>query len=122
SGMSLFEARARSHRPDLALTPETEAIVREICERLGGLPLAIELAAARMRLLTPAQILERLGRTLDLAGTARDLPERQRTLRGAIDWSHDLLSEPEQRMFRRLGVFAGGWTVEAAMAVADADG
>jgi predicted ATPase/class 3 adenylate cyclase len=121
SGMSLFEARARSHRPDLVLTAESEAVIREICERLGGLPLAIELAAARMRLLTPSQILERLGRSLDLAGTARDLPERQRTLRGAIDWSHDLLSEPERRLFRRLAVFAGGWTTDAAAAVADAD-
>jgi predicted ATPase/class 3 adenylate cyclase len=119
---SLFEERARTHRPDLVMNAEGERVVRQICERLGGLPLAVELAAARTRLLSPAQILERLGRSLDLAGTARDLPERQRTLRGAIDWSHELLSEPEQRLFRRLGVFAGGWTVEAAMAVADADG
>jgi predicted ATPase/class 3 adenylate cyclase len=118
---SLFEERARTHRPDLVMNAEGERVVRQICERLGGLPLAVELAAARTRLLTPAQILERLGKSLDLAGTARDLPERQRTLRGAIDWSHDLLSEPEQRLFRRLGVFAGGWTVEAAMVVADAD-
>ena len=122
SGVGLFEERARSHRPDLAWTPDTERIAREICERLGGLPLAIELAAARTRLLSPQQILERLARTLDLGSTARDLPERQRTLRGAIDWSHDLLSEPERRLFRRLAVFAGGWTLEAAMAVADPDG
>src|SRR6185295_5240432 len=82
----------------------------------------IELAAARIRVLSPAAILERLGKSLDLAGGARDLPERQRTLRGAIDWSHALLSEPEQRLFRRLGVFAGGWTAETALDVADPAG
>src|SRR5262249_59684530 len=107
---------------DLAITREVSATIRTICERLGGLPLAIELAAARIRTLTPAMILERLGRSLDLAATTRDLPERQRTLRGAIDWSHELLSEPERRLFRRLAVFAGGWTLDAAMAVADPDG
>jgi predicted ATPase/class 3 adenylate cyclase len=122
SGISLFEDRARAHRPDLALDGDTARVVREICERLGGLPLAIELAAARVRLLSPVQILERLAKTLDLAGGTRDLPERQRTLRGAIDWSHDLLGEPERRLFRRLAVFEGGWSVEAAEAVADADG
>ncbi|MBI3751747.1 MAG: adenylate/guanylate cyclase domain-containing protein [Chloroflexi bacterium] len=121
AGVRLFEDRARAHRPDLALNDEANRAIREICERLGGLPLAIELAAARVRLLSPSQILERLARSLDLAGGARDVPERQRTLRGAIDWSHDLLSEPERRLFRRLAVFAGGWTVEAAEAVADAD-
>jgi predicted ATPase/class 3 adenylate cyclase len=122
SGVGLFEERARSHRPDLAWTPDTQRIAREICERLGGLPLAIELAAARTRLLSPQQILERLAQVLDLGSTARGLPERQRTLRGAIDWSHELLSEPERRLFRRLAVFVGGWTLEAAMAVADPDG
>jgi hypothetical protein len=96
--------------------------VRELCERLGGLPLAIELAAARTRLLTPQQILDRLARTLDLGGSARDLPERQRTLRGAIDWSHDLLTEPEQRLFRRLAVFAGGWTFDEATPIVDPEG
>jgi len=121
SGISLFEDRAHAHRPDFVVNEETSRIIREICERLGGLPLAIELAAARTRLLSPGQILERLARTLDLAGGTRDVPERQRTLRGAIDWSHDLLSEPERRLFRRLAVFAGGWTVDAVMAVADAD-
>ena len=122
AGIRLFEDRSRVQRPDLAFSPEVEDVVREICERLGELPLAIELAAARTRLLAPSQILERLGRSLDLAGSARDLPERQRTLRGAIDWSHDLLAEPERRLFRRLSVFAGGWTVEAAEAVAEAGG
>jgi predicted ATPase/class 3 adenylate cyclase len=122
SGVALFEDRARSHRPDLVLTDEARAAIRTICERLGGLPLAIELAAARVRLLSPALILERLGHSLDLAGGARDVPERQRTLRGAITWSHDLLSDGERRLFRRLAVFAGGWTTEAARSVADPDG
>jgi predicted ATPase/class 3 adenylate cyclase len=121
AGVILFEERARAHRPDLAFPPEIEATIRAICHRVGGLPLAIELAAARVRTMTPAMILDRLGRSLDLATTARDLPERQRTLRGAIDWSHDLLTEPERRLFRRLGVFAGGWTIRMAEAVVDAD-
>ena len=122
AGVALFMDRAKTHRPDLALTDETLTAIRGICERLGGLPLAIELAAARIRLLSPALILERLGRSLDLASGARDLPERQRTLRGAIAWSHDLLPEQERRLFARLGIFADGWTAEAAYAVADPDG
>ena len=122
SGVALFEDRARSHRPDLVLTDEARTAIRAICERLGGLPLAIELAAARIRLLSPSLILERLGRSLDLAGGARDVPERQRTLRGAITWSHDLLSDGERRLFRRLAVFAGGWSPDAARSVADPDG
>jgi predicted ATPase/class 3 adenylate cyclase len=121
AGIALFEERARAHRPDLAFPPEVESIVRAICERLGGLPLAIELAAARVRTLSPAMILERLGRSLDLATSARDLPERQRTLRGAIDWSHELLNDAERGLFRRLGVFAGGWTIEMAESVVDPD-
>jgi predicted ATPase/class 3 adenylate cyclase len=121
-GVTLFEDRARLHRPDLVLDDAARAAIREICQRLDGLPLAIELAAARIRVLSPAAILERLGRSLDLTGGARDLPARQRTLRGAIDWSHDLLNEPERRLFRRLAVFAGGWTAESAAAVADPAG
>jgi len=119
SGVALFEDRARSHRPDLVFTDAARAAIRAICERLGGLPLAIELAAARVRLLSPSQILERLAHSLDLAGGARDMPERQRTLRGAIAWSHDLLADEERRLFRRLAVFAGGWTRDAAGPVAD---
>ena len=122
AGVELFEARALALRPDLALTDETLGAIRAICERLQGLPLAIELAAARVRLLSPALILERLGSSLDLASGSRDMPERQRTLRGAIDWSHELLSEPERRLFRRLSVFAGGWTAEMALPVTDPDG
>lgn len=122
SGVALFADRARSHRPDLVLTDESREAIRAIAERLEGLPLAIELAAARVRTLSPALILERLGHSLDLGGRARDVPERQRTLRGAIAWSHDLLSDGDRRLFRRLAVFAGGWTIEAATAVADQDG
>ena len=122
AGMTLFEDRARQHRPDLVIDDATRDTIREICARLDGLPLAIELAAARIRVLSPAAILDRLGRSLDLAGGARDLPERQRTLRGAIDWSHALLSEPEQRLFRRLAVFAGGWSAETALDVTDPAG
>jgi predicted ATPase/class 3 adenylate cyclase len=122
AGMRLFEDRALSIRPDLELTDDSRIAVRMICERLGGIPLAIELAAARVRLMSPALILERLVDSLSLAGSARDVPERQRTLRGAIAWSHDLLTEPERRLFRRLAVFAGGWTAEEAIRVADPEG
>lgn len=121
SGIALFEDRVRGIRPDLVLSDEARGTIRAICERLGGLPLAIELAAARTRMLSPTQILDRLGRSLDLAGGGRDVPERQRTLRAAIAWSHDLLSDGERRLFRRLGVFSGGWTLDAAAAVADPD-
>ena len=122
AGIALFLDRARAHRPDLACTEDELAAMRAIAERLGGLPLALELAAARVRMLTPRMILERLGRSLDLGGGARDLPERQRTLRGAIDWSYELLPDPERRLFARLGVFASGWTLESAFAVGDPDG
>ncbi|HET9614439.1 MAG TPA: adenylate/guanylate cyclase domain-containing protein, partial [Candidatus Limnocylindrales bacterium] len=122
SGVELFAERARTHRPSLVVGDEAMAAIRAICERLGGLPLAIELAAARVRTLSPSQILDRLGRSLDLAAGTRDLPERQRTLRAAIAWSHDLLDDAERRLFRRLGVFAGGCTIEEAEAVVDALG
>ncbi|MEZ0239414.1 MAG: adenylate/guanylate cyclase domain-containing protein [Chloroflexota bacterium] len=122
AGVRLFEDRARALRPDFATTPETASVIRAIAERLGGLPLAIELAAARTRLMQPAAILERLGRSLDLAGSARDVPERQRTLRAAIDWSHELLNDDERTLFRRVAVFAGGWTTDDAQAVVDGSG
>jgi predicted ATPase/class 3 adenylate cyclase len=122
AGVALFEDRLGSNRPDFLLSDEARAAIRAICDRLGGLPLAIELAAARTRTLSPSQVLERLGRSLDLGGGPRDLPERQRTLRGAIAWSHDLLSDEERRLFRRLAVFAGGWAPAQAEAVTDPEG
>ena len=113
--VALFVERARAVKPDFNLNAENAAAIAAICAHLDGLPLAIELAAARLRLLTPQQILERLDRRLALlSGGAADLPERQRTLRGAIDWSYELLDEPERRLFERLSIFAGGWTLQAA--------
>jgi len=116
--VALFVHRARAANNAFALDAESAPVVAEICRRVDGLPLAIELAAARTKLLPPRALLERLGRSLELlAGGARDLPPRQRTLRATIDWSHDLLEPDEQRLFARLAVFAGGCTLEAAEAV-----
>jgi predicted ATPase/class 3 adenylate cyclase len=112
--VELFLQRARAVKPDFALSEASARSVAEICWRLDGLPLAIELAAARIRLLQPDDILKRLRRGLSLlAGGARDVPARQRTLRAAIAWSYDLLEDPVRALFRRLGVFVGGWTFEA---------
>ena len=114
----LFLRRARALNPRLALGEDEQAGVVRICERLDGLPLAIELAAARSKVLAPAAILERLERRLDLLSAgARDAPARHQTLRATIDWSYDLLDPPAQRLFAQLGVFVGGWTLEAAEAV-----
>jgi predicted ATPase/class 3 adenylate cyclase len=119
----LFIERARAVKPDFAVTNENAPAVAEICTRLDGLPLAIELAATRIRLLPPKAMLARLGSRLKLlTGGARNLPERQRTLRGAIEWSHSLLTPEEQILFARLGVFSGGRTLEAIEAVCDPDG
>jgi predicted ATPase len=116
--VALFVERARAIDPDFGLGPENAAAVAAVCAALDGLPLAIELAAARVRLLSPEAILERQDSSLSLlTGGPRDQPERQRTLRGAIQWSHDLLDPDGQTMFRRLAVFAGGWSLEAAKAV-----
>jgi predicted ATPase/DNA-binding XRE family transcriptional regulator len=112
----LFAERARAASPAFELTRKNAAAVAAICWRLDGLPLAIELAAAKVRFLDPATLLSRLDRALS-AGWARDLPERQRTMRAALDWSHDLLDGPQRRLFARLSVFAGGFTLEAAEAV-----
>jgi predicted ATPase/class 3 adenylate cyclase len=121
--VALFIERAAAVRPDFAVTNENAPAVAELCVRLDGLPLAIELAASRVNLLSPQTILARLEQRLPLlATTARNVPERQRTLRGAIDWSYDLLDEPERRLLARHSVFAGGATVEAVEAVANPGG
>src|SRR5215212_5239081 len=114
----LFVDRARAVQSHFELTEENAETVVAICRRLDGLPLAIELAASRVRLLPPKAILVRLDSRLTLlTGGGRDRPERQQTLRGAIAWSHDLLDRSQQILFRRLAVFAGGWTLDAADAV-----
>lgn len=119
AAVELFIQRAQAIKPDFQLTDETASAVAEICYRLEGLPLAIELAAARVKLLPPRAMLARLEHRLEfLTGGARDLPTRQQTLRNAIAWSYDLLNESEQKFFRRLAVFVGGCTLEAAEAVA----
>lgn len=111
SAVALFVERARTTRDSFELTPGNAGAVAAICRRLDGLPLALELAAARLRLLSPEALLERLDTALDvLTSGPRDRPERQQTLRATIDWSHSLLTESEQRLFRRLAVFAGGCT------------
>ena len=109
----LFVERAQAVSPGFEITEENAGAVAAICWRLAGLPLALELAAAKARFMEPAALLPRLDRALTTAW-ARDLPERQRTMRATLDWSHDLLHEPEKELFRRLSVFAGGFTLEAA--------
>ena len=117
--VALFVDRARAVRPDFALTEGNAAAVVAICRRLEGLPLAIELAAARTRLLDPATLLERLSKSLDALGTgAVDLPERQRTLRATVQWSVGLLDDAERSLLEIMAIFAGGWTIEAAAEVA----
>ena len=112
--MQLFVRRARAVQPHFVLTAENGAAVAAICRRLDGLPLAIELAARRVRLLAPPALLRRLDRRLALlTGGARDLPARQQTLRATLDWSYHLLGVRERRVFARLGVFVGGATLEA---------
>jgi predicted ATPase/class 3 adenylate cyclase len=119
----LFIERCRLTRADFVLTTENAAAVRQICRQLDGIPLAIELAAARVRVLSVQEIAERLDdRFRLLTGGSRTALRRQQTLRALVDWSHDLLSPEEQRLFDRLAVFAGGWTLEAAEeVVADAE-
>jgi predicted ATPase/DNA-binding XRE family transcriptional regulator len=129
AAVALFLARAQAIAADFQITEKTAQVVVEICTRLDGLPLAIELAAARTRVLTPPTLLERLvqapGATSALqllTGGPQDLPARQQTLRGAIAWSYDLLDAHEQALLARLSVFVGGWTLEAAEAVCTAGG
>ena len=118
ASVGLFAERAHAADPGFELTAENAAAVAEICRRLDGLPLAIELAAARVRLLPPQALLPRLGQQLSLLTSgARDLPERQRTLRNTLDWSYGLLSASEQVLFARLAVFAGPFSLPAAEAV-----
>ena len=117
--VALFVDRARAVRPGFSLTEGNAAAVAEICRRLEGLPLAIELAAARTRLLDPPALLDRLAASLDALGTgAVDLPERQRTLRATVEWSVGLLTGAERSLLEVAAVFTDGWTIQAAAAVA----
>ena len=121
--VALFVERARAVKHEFALTKENAPSVAAICARLDGLPLAIELAAARIKLLSPSAMLARLESSLNLlTGGALDLPTRQQTLRGTVDWSYGLLNSAEQTLFRRLSVFSGGCSLEAAEAVCDTRG
>jgi predicted ATPase/predicted Ser/Thr protein kinase len=123
SAIALFVERAMAARPGFELTQENAADVAEICVRLDGLPLAIELAAARIKVLSPGSMRTRLASRLQLlTGGARDLPLRQQTLRSAIDWSYDLLNPAEQKLLRRLSVFVAGCTLEGVEAVCDTKG
>jgi predicted ATPase/DNA-binding CsgD family transcriptional regulator len=119
----LFVERARLRRPDFAPTRVDASAIVAICQRLDGLPLAIELAAARLEVLSCAQLAERLDEALLLLTTGmRTAPARHQTLRATVDWSHTLLTPAEQVIFRRLAVFAGGWTLEAAESISRGDG
>jgi predicted ATPase/class 3 adenylate cyclase len=123
AAVSLFTQRASAVRPNFRVDDSNAAVVAEICRHLDGLPLAIELAAARVRLLPPTALLDRLRQRLDVLGGALvDLPERQRTLRATMDWSYALLPPHEQAIFTRLAVFAGGWMPDAAENVCGRDG
>jgi predicted ATPase len=118
--IAMFVQRAQAVKPDFRVTDDNARFVAEICVRLAGLPLAIELAAARISVLSPRAILQRFDQPLQfLTGGARDLPDRQRTLRDTIRWSYDLLEPHQQALLRQLSVFSGGWTLEAAEAVVD---
>jgi predicted ATPase len=121
--VTLFVERAKAVQPTFSLTAANASTVAEICQRVDGLPLAIELAAARIRLFTPATLLVRLENRLQLlTGGARDLPARQQTLRNTIDWSYNVLDGGQQTLFTRLAVFVGGWTEAAAGTVCNGEG
>jgi predicted ATPase/DNA-binding CsgD family transcriptional regulator len=118
AAVALFLQRAQAIKPDFYMTPKNARAIAEICVRLDGLPLALELAAARTKLLPPQALLTRLERRLHLlTSTAQDIPARQRTLRNALAWSYDLLNTQEQGIFRQVSVFIGGFTLDAAQAV-----
>ena len=121
--VQLFLQRARSVVPDFHVTDANRDAVLAICRVLDGIPLAVELAAARLRALAPADVLARLSMDLSLlVGGSRTLPQRQRTLRAALDWSHGLLTEPERQVFERLSTFAGGWQLDAAESICSGNG
>lgn len=122
ASIRLFAERARAATGDFTLTSDNAAKVADICRRLDGLPLAIELAASWLRVLPTSTLSQRLSaRVLDLGGGPRDAPARQQTIQDTIAWSHDLLASEEKALFARLGVFTGGWTIEAAEAVSEQD-
>jgi predicted ATPase len=120
--VQLLEARARAHGITWRPGPGDARALAKVCRLLGGLPLAIELVVARLRLLTPTQLLDRLGSVLDLPAAGEDLPSRQRNLRSTLAWSHDLLDEDERRLFAQFSVFAGGATLDAVEQVCLVDG
>lgn len=126
AAVELLVARARQVRPGFRLTPANAAAVADLCRMLDGIPLALELAAAQLRVITPATLLarlrQRLDRSLDLSVDMVDMPSRQRTLRATLDWSHSLLGDAQRLLLARLSVFTGRWTLEAAEAVGVADG
>jgi predicted ATPase/class 3 adenylate cyclase len=123
AAVALFIQRAQAVKPDFQVTNANTPLIADICHRLNGLPLAIELAAARIKLFAPEALLKRLERRLSvLTGGPRDLPARQQTIRNTIDWSYQLLEDGEQTLFARLAVFVGGCTLEAAESVCNADG
>jgi predicted ATPase/DNA-binding SARP family transcriptional activator len=120
--VALFVERAQAVKPGFELTPENVADVVALCSALDAMPLAIELAAARVKILNPGELLARFGGALELSSAAPDLPERHRTLRATIDSSYELLDSAEQRLFAQLAVFVAGWTLEAVEAVCNGDG
>jgi predicted ATPase/serine/threonine protein kinase len=120
SAVKLFVQSARAVKSDFKLTPENAAAIADICRKLDGLPLALELAAARIKLFTPQVLAKKLSLKM-LSGGAKDLPEKQQTMRDAIAWSYEFLSDAEKKTFRSLAVFAGGFTFESAEIVCDAD-
>src|SRR5207245_11315026 len=118
AAVALFLQCAQAARPDFQVTSANALVIAEICVRLDGLPLAIELAAARIKLLPPQALLARLEHRLQvLTSGGRDVSARQQTLRNAVKWSYDLLNAEEQRLFRQLSIFVGGCTLDAAEAV-----